>query len=493
MLDKFLNDYIDRLYYNSNINMQEEQRNLYTKSDYYNLLKPVVELLKNNKDATLSELREKLLEESRILEKAKNFIYEKEMSPGLVFTYGTNNYRETIVIGNRQEVKLSDDGKLIPSVLNMTEDTIFDLASVTKIYTSLSIFKLVSLGLINLDDEIVKYDNRFKNIKRITIYDLLTFKVGLITSKRIELIDNNQEALDVLFDIQIDLNSLKFNKRPYSDMGCLVLKYIIESVSGMSYYDFISKYILKELGMKDTHDIIPNYKLDRTASTIGGVKYYKDGNFSLDTTSNLGVPHDPKARILGYEQEELTGHAGLFSTATDMSKLAYGIINNTIIDDKYLEEMVKNKTGRKYIEDGSEKYIQYLGSLCYSKHPRQADSELFHAMSGRSFASGGFVGTQFTVDPVNELFFFMGANRVHNRLIDWDKTRENEIITLDNGKKILKLQNGKYITDAKKFAWERDEFIVHPTLKLAIQYKMLEDFYKLLNEKIEKEETIKTI
>lgn len=87
MLDKFLESYVDKLYYNSNINMQEEQQNLFKKSDYYNLLKPVITLLKNNKDKTLSELREKLLEESELLNKAREFIYEREMSPGLVFTY----------------------------------------------------------------------------------------------------------------------------------------------------------------------------------------------------------------------------------------------------------------------------------------------------------------------------------------------------------------------------------------------------------------------
>lgn len=492
MLDKFLEDYINNLYRNSNINMQPEQMNLYKKSDYYNLLKPVITLLKENKDLTLEELREKLFQMSGIIEKARNFIYEKEMAPGLVFTYGTNNYRETVVIENRQEVTLSEDGKLIPSVSKMTEDTIFDLASVTKIYTSLSIFKLVSLGLINLDDEAKKYAPQFKKLNGVTIFDLLTFKVPLKTSMRIDAKDNIQDAKEILFDMQVD-DSIVFNKRPYTDMGCLVLKYVIEGASLMSYYDFITKYILSKLEMKDTLVGVSGFKLDRTASTIGGARYYKDGNFSIDTLSRLGVSHDPKSRVLGNELGDLTGHAGLFSTASDMSKLAHGIINNIVIDDKYLEEMVKNKTGRKYIEDGREKYIQYLGSLCYSKHPRQSDSELFHAMSGRSFGSGGFVGTQFTVDPVNELFFFMGANRVHNRLVDLPKEREDEIITLENGKRILKLPNGEYITDASRFAWDRDDEIVHPSLKLAIQYKMLEDFYKLTNEKINHQENTRTI
>ena len=146
-----------------------------------------------------------------------------------------------------------------------------------------------------------------------------------------------------------------------------------------------------------------------------------------------------------------------------------------------------------YLENGEEKYIQYLGSLCYSKHPRQADSELFHAMSGKSFGSGGFTGGQFTVDPINELFFFMGANRVHNRLVYLDSSKKDEVITLENGKRLVKLPNGEFMVDVTRFAWERDSEIVHPSLSLAIQYKMLEDFYKLVNEKINYEENTKNI
>lgn len=489
MLDKFLEEYIDKLYQNSNINMAVEQQNLYKKSDYYNLLKPVITLLRDNKDATLQELREKLLEQSTLIKKTQEFIHKREMAPGLVFSYGTKNYKETIVIGNRQEVTLTDDLRFVPSVSKMTEDTIFDLASVTKIFTSLAIYKLVSLDIINLDDEIIKYEPRFKNLKGVTIYDLLTFKANLQTSKRLETTTTYEEALNVLFDVKEDTTT--FLSNPYADLGAIVLRYVIESASNMSFYEFLDKYILKPLNLIDTHVSVLKYKLDRTASTIGGVRYYKDGNFNIDTMSKLGVVHDPKSKILG-QKGDLPGHAGLFSTASDMSKLALGMIDGVFINAKYLEDMARNKTGKKYFEDSKEKYIQYLGSLCYSKHPRQADSELFHALSGKSIASGGFVGTQLTVDPINELFFFLGANRVHNRLIYVDSAKKDEIITLESGKKIVKI-NGEYKTYAQSFAWDRDFFIVHPSLKLAIQYKMLEDFYKLTNEKITYQENTKNL
>ena len=175
MLNKFLEEYVLKLYNNSNVNMSIEQRNLYSKEKYYVLLKPVVQLLKKYPDDTIQELKDKLFLLSGIEGKLKDFIYLKKMTPGVVISYGTNDYKETIVVGNREEVKLIDN-KLVPSVSKMQEDTIFDLASITKLYTSISILKLVEKGLISLDDKITKYLPNFKNLKEVTIFDLLSFR-----------------------------------------------------------------------------------------------------------------------------------------------------------------------------------------------------------------------------------------------------------------------------------------------------------------------------
>lgn len=111
--------------------------------------------------------------------------------------------------------------------------------------------------------------------------------------------------------------------------------------------------------------------------------------------------------------------------------------------------------------------------LCYSKNPILIDSELFHAMSGKSFTSAGWTGTQLTVDPINELYFFMATNRSHNRMTFIDPTQRDKVVEDENGKKIILLPNGDVKIDATRFAWDRDFAVFHPTLKLTIQYKML--------------------
>ena len=143
MLENYLEQYVDTLYQNQNIGAEKAQQGLYSKKDYYELLKPVVELVNIHKDYSLDEMRDCLFKQSGIEQKLEEFIYKKEMVPGMVFSYGTNNYKETVVIGNRQEVSLDTNGNLVPSLEKMTEDTIFDIASVTKIFTSISVLKLV--------------------------------------------------------------------------------------------------------------------------------------------------------------------------------------------------------------------------------------------------------------------------------------------------------------------------------------------------------------
>lgn len=479
MLDKYLEEYIDALYEKQNIGMAKEQQGLFTKKEYYDLLKTVIELVKKYKDYSIEELRSKLYDISGINEKVTEFIYKKGSAPGMVFSYGTNNYRETVIIGNSQEVTMNNQGDIVPKIEKMTENTIFDLASITKIFTSISILKLVSMGLVNLNDEIIKYAPKFKNLAGVTIYDLLTFSTPLITKKRLDNTLSIDEAENILFDIEIDENAI--TTRPYTDMGAMVLKYVIESASGMEYYDFLYKNILSEIGMMDTHVIVPEEKLKRVASTNFDCKYYKNGEFVISDNPKKGIVYDQKARTMGQPSGILSGHAGIFSTAKDMTNFAKGIINGKILDRYYIEMMAQNRTGRKYYIDKQEKYIQYLGMLCFSKHPILSDSELFHAMSGKSFASSGWTGTQLTIDPVNELYFFMASNRSHNRMTYIDPLHSDKVNISNIGKKTIILPNGKEIIDSTRFAWDRDSAVVHPALKLLFQYKMLEDIYSLIN------------
>ena len=148
-LNSFLEDYVNSLYYNQNVGAGESQRNLYSRADYYEFLRPVLEVIKENKDATPEELKEILFQRSGLKEAVETLVYKKSLTPGLVLSYGTPDYKETIVAGKRQEVTMDNNGDIKNDVQDMTEDSIFDLASVTKIFTCISVLKLVEKGIID--------------------------------------------------------------------------------------------------------------------------------------------------------------------------------------------------------------------------------------------------------------------------------------------------------------------------------------------------------
>ena len=479
-MDKMLDEYIDLLYQRQNIGADITQKNLFTKKEYYKILKPVIELLQKNPDLDISELRERLYKQSNLEKLIREYFLQKKSVPGAVFSYGTKNYQETIVVGNREEVKI-ENGIITPKVTEMSEDTIFDLASVTKIFTSLCMMKLLENNLISLSDEVIKYDSRFKNLKGVTLYDLLSFNVPLKTKAHLGSFKTKEDAEKALFEVEIDSNN--DNLHPYTDIGVMILKYVIEKVTGMSYYDFLDKTILSKYGMVDTHVLVPEQKIHRVVSNNFDSKVLNNGEIITNIQNVPGIVYDSKAQVMGQNLGNLSGHAGLFSTVSDMTTLLKKINAGDVLSEELRNEMGKNRRGRRYNIDGTDKYVQYFGYMTYSKHPILEYSEVFHALSGRSFAGAGWTGTQMTVDPLNELYFFLGSNRAHNRVTSVDKSQSDRIITI-NGQKGIIMPDGSFKIDARDFAYRRDDVIVHPVMQLLLQYKMLEDFFNYTkNEK----------
>lgn len=473
-MNKNIDDYIDNLLRNQNQTSFVEQRDLFKREDYINLLSDILDVLHDCKDYSIEEMRQILYDRSGIESKVRDFVFRKGMAPGVVCTIGTGNYEETIIAGNKQEVSLDNEGKLISSVEEMKGDTIFDLASVTKIFTSISILKLVEMNLLSLNDEVIRYAPEFKNLSGVTIYDLLSFSVPLKTERRIAKAASYDEALDILFNVYVDNDSKRIYA--YTDMGAMVLKYVIEHVIGSSYYDFLKGEILSKLGIEDTLVNVPREKIDKVVNTNYDGTLYKDGTFYLNKMADKGVAYDPKAQIMGNRYGNLTGHAGLFSTNDDMVKLAKGLIDGKILGDNFVRELSKNRSGTFYIDENNNKrYVNYLGYLCYSKNPDPSTSEVFHALSGRSFSITGWTGTKFTVDPLNKIYLFLGSNRSHNRMTFIDREQEDKVKTDFFGKKTIDLPDGSQMIDSRRFAWDRDKAIVNPLLKLALEYKMLED------------------
>lgn len=411
--------------------------------------------VKDRFDNGQKQIRDKLFIFSGIVDKVKKLVGTSKSCPGLVICYGTKNYAEFIVAGNQQEYDRLSGERVVLKQEKMTEDSIFDLASVTKFFTCLTLFKLFENGLIDFEQPVGEYDKRFKNIGHLTVGDLMGFQQKLVTSDRIDLMSNPKEAEKVLFAIRDYPNDL----RPYSDMGAIVLKYIIESITQMSFFDIIRDFILIPNRMKNTNITYSKNDLKTVVSNNFELRISND-KIVLDMDTDKGIVHDRKARLLGRNGRDLVGHAGLFSSATDMCLLLQNILREKIVCKNSLLKISEKQIGYQNAEG---KYSQYLGMLCHTKHPIEIQSEVYRNLSDAAFGQGGYTGTYFSVDPLNGVFVFLGTNRCHHRTT----------VIHDCTDSLVNKYKETYPISTK-FAWERDA-LCHCALNLSLQYQYLEE------------------
>ncbi len=289
------------------------------------------------------------------------------------------------------------------------EGSVFDLASLTKLFTGLCALRLKEEGLLDFSRPVFAYDPRFTALADVAVGEIAAFRTELRTPGRLDACGSREEALACLFGTE----SLGAPKgRAYSDIPSMVLKYVIEAAAGMPFMRFVEETVLRPAGMKETWARVPEGRLADCLRYDGEYRLEK-GKKIHRTGPELGVPHDPKAALLQAGTEDLCGHAGLFSTAGDMARFCRAVLEEKIVSGASLREMAVNRTGRRR-EDGS--YSQYLGIQCYVRHPDQYFSEIPEYMGMRAFGNAGFTGNHLSVDPEHGTFAFFLGNRVRNRL-----------------------------------------------------------------------------
>ena len=287
-------------------------------------------------------------------------------------------------------------------------DSIFDLASITKLFTGMMVLRLWDSGQLDLNAPVTAYAPQFVRLADTSVDQILGFQRALQTDHRVDGCASREDGLRELFAIHAVPNT---GRRAYSDMHAMVLKYILEGAAGENYLQLLHREILDPLGMEMTFGRVPEALRGKCVSCDREHRIEKD-RWILREGILPGEPHDPKARLLSTETD-CCGHAGLFATIGDLERFCRGVIGGKVLSDRALRAMAKNRTGRQ-LEDGT--YIQYLGCQCYVRHPQQVHSEVPAYMSDRSIAISGFTGHHLSIDPEKGLFMIALGNRVLNRL-----------------------------------------------------------------------------
>ncbi len=300
-----------------------------------------------------------------------------------------------VVVGRHDEVLLErayGSRALLPERTPMTSETVFDLASLTKpIATATSVMILVDRGKIDLDARASAYVPELAKLPPFTVRQLLLHTSGLPAATPLSYWST--ERAEVLRHIAaLTLKALPGEKFNYSDVGFFVLQEIIQRVSGRELSAFAAEEVFAPLGMKETGFLPPPELRTRAAPTEE-----RDGGFMI------GEVHDPRAFALG----GVAGHAGVFSTARDLSRYARAMLGKAQLDERRLF--------------GAKTFEQFVARHTTSKGGRALGWDIDSTFathrsplfSPRAFGHGGYTGTAMWIDPERDLFVVFLSNRVH--------------------------------------------------------------------------------
>jgi serine-type D-Ala-D-Ala carboxypeptidase len=270
--------------------------------------------------------------------------------------------------------------------------TIYDVASLSKVIgTTTAVMVLYDENKIDLDAPVFRYLPAFSGgLKdQVTVRELLTHRSGLPAGRDLwRKARSPQEARDMVLATPLEY-------RPnagyiYSDLGADILGMIVEEVSGERLDQFLTRRVFAPLGMHDTFYRPSDSLRYRIAPT--------------EVTPPRGYPlrgevHDENAYALG----GIAGHAGLFSTAADLSVFAQMMLNGgsydgvQVISDSTVSLFTRRTAGHRALgwdtadgDYGSGKYL-----------------------TERAYGHTGYTGTSIWIDPDREMFVVLLTNRVH--------------------------------------------------------------------------------
>ena len=275
----------------------------------------------------------------------------------------------------------------------VTEDTLFDMASCTKIFTSLAFMRLLEEGRITLSDTIERYLPTWSssNNGKITMFELLTHTSTLPAHIPLYQLSRDKEGAQEILKHLLPRVSKGVE---YSCLGFIILGWVLEKVTNLTLDRVIEKYVCLPLEMKNT----VYCPLEKNYSNIMPTGYCAWRNRML-----IGEVNDENAYHLG----GVSGNAGLFSNRKDMSRLAEAMLTGEGIDGtKFLHKETIACMTKCYTKRDRE--FRGLG-WCVKNTPDMTAGDYF---SDNSFGHTGFTGTSIWIDKDNDFYAILLTNRV---------------------------------------------------------------------------------
>jgi CubicO group peptidase (beta-lactamase class C family) len=273
------------------------------------------------------------------------------------------------------------------------------MASLTKVMAAtVSIMRLVDAGKVDVNAPVQRYlpDWTGPGKEAVTVRHLLTHSSGLPSFKAYDRITTNRDSIDKLM-FATPLDSTPGRAMIYSDIGGYLLGRIVGRMSGMPFDEYVRK-TYRDLGMTETMFNPPRELWPRVAPT------------EIDSLRGglvRGKVHDERAYYLG----GVSGHAGLFSSADDLSKAARMLLNGG-------PPLVSPATLAKFAAFADSAFSNRgLGwqkpSFPGMKFSTAGPWASSRAISSQAYGHTGFTGTSIVIDPANDVYIILLSNRVN--------------------------------------------------------------------------------
>jgi uncharacterized protein YbbC (DUF1343 family)/CubicO group peptidase (beta-lactamase class C family) len=278
---------------------------------------------------------------------------------------------------------------ILPAKEAMTEDTVFDAASLTKVVATLpGVMLLIEQGKIELEAEARRYIPEMR--PGIRVKHLLTHTSGLCPGIPKEPAWSGYDT-GIRLAVELEPEGPPDRFFRYSDINFILLGEIVRRVSGVKLDEFAAKHVFGPLKMDSTRFLPPDDWKPRIAPTE------KDENGVM----LRGVVHDPTSRKMG----GVTGHAGLFTTAGDMAKYARMILNNgaNVLKPETVKLMTTPQTIATVFE---RRGLGWDIDSAFSR-PRGKTFPI------GSFGHTGFTGTSLWIEPQTKTFIVFMSSRLH--------------------------------------------------------------------------------
>jgi serine-type D-Ala-D-Ala carboxypeptidase len=312
-----------------------------------------------------------------------------------------------LLVALRGQIKFFEaagNRSIIPQILPMKKDTIFDLASLTKpLATTLAIMRLVDKGKIGLDQPlsgIIQTDS-LREKKDLTVRSLLCHCAGLRdwAPFYLEINNHKEDRKRALWERIINEPLLHQPETQclYSDLGFMLLEWVVEAASGETLGDFVQKNFYEPLGLKKTF-----FSTGRLP--FPGEEFAATEDCPWRKRVLQGEVHDENAFAAG----GYSGHAGLFGTAEETYKIARMLTEHYQWkrNDFFSPDIIREFFRRQEIVKGCTWALGW-------DTPSANNSSAGRFISAKSIGHLGFSGTSLWMDLEKDLIVIFFTNRIH--------------------------------------------------------------------------------